>query len=257
MYQKSDYIAVFDSGVGGISVLRELTRLLPKEQFLYYGDSANAPYGSKSTEQVRKLTLEAAKRILCKPVKALVIACNTATAAAIDILRSEYPDLIVIGIEPALKLAADRYPGKRIGVMATEVTLREEKFDNLLHRFHEDHPVTKISAPGLVELVEAGKADSAEADTLLSAILAPYRGKIDVLVLGCTHYPFAKAAISRVLGDSIVLLDGGEGTARETRRRLELAGLLADGNGGILWESSSDDLKITELCKQLLANKEN
>ena len=253
MYQKSDYIAVFDSGVGGVSVLRQLTKLLPGERFLYYGDSANAPYGSKTTEQVRKLTLDAAKEMLCQPVKALVVACNTATSAAIHILRQEYPDLIVIGIEPALKLAADRYPGKRIGVMATEVTLREEKFDTLLHRFHRDHPITKISAPGLVELVEAGKADSEEADALLSGILTPYKGKIDVLVLGCTHYPFAKAAIRRILGDEVALLDGGEGTARETKRRLALADLLSEGEGEIIWENSSGDPEITELCKQLLA----
>ena len=252
MYQKSDYIAVFDSGVGGISVLRELTKLLPKERFLYYGDSANAPYGSKSTEAVRKLTLEAADKMLCKPVKALVVACNTATAAAIDVLRQAHPDLIVIGIEPALKLAADRFPGKRIGVMATEVTLREEKFDLLLHRFHESHPVTKIPAPGLVELIEAGKADSAEADALLSRILTPYKGKIDVLVLGCTHYPFAKAAIARILGNDVALLDGGEGTARETRRRLALADLLSDGEGEILWENSSGSAETAELCKLLL-----
>ena len=253
MYQKSDYIAVFDSGVGGISVLRELTKLLPNERFLYYGDSANAPYGTRTTEEVRRLTLEAAEQILCKPVKALVVACNTATAAAIDILRQAYPDLIVIGIEPALKLAADRFPGKRIGVMATEVTLREEKFDALLHRFHEDHPVCKISAPGLVELVEAGKADSSDTDALLSNLLTPYKGKIDVLVLGCTHYPFAKAAIRRVLGDEIALLDGGEGTARETKRRLQLADLLSDGTGEVIWENSCGSAEATELCKQLLS----
>ena len=256
MYQKQDYIAVFDSGVGGISVLRELVNCLPKERFLYYGDSANAPYGSRSTEEVRNLTLEAARKILCQPVKALVVACNTATSAAIHILRQEYPDLIVIGIEPALKLAADRYPGKRIGVMATEVTLREEKFDVLLQRTAADVPVLKIPAPGLVQLVEAGKADSEEANALLSEILSPYKGKIDALVLGCTHYPFAKSAIRRVLGDDVALLDGGEGTARETKRRLELAGLLSDAPGEILWCNSSNDPRITELCKQLLIRKE-
>lgn len=252
MYQKNDPIAVFDSGVGGISVLRELVALLPNERFLYYGDSANAPYGTKTTEQVRRLTLEAAKQILCKPAKALVVACNTATAAAIETLRQEYPHLIVIGIEPALKLAVDRFPGKRIGVMATEVTLREEKFDALLHRFDDVPPVCKISAPGLVELVEAGKVESEEAEALLSAILTPYKGKIDVLVLGCTHYPFAKAAITRVLGEDVVLLDGGEGTARETKRRLELAGLLSDGPGEVVWQSSGDP-SFSELCKQLLS----
>ena len=252
MYQKNDHIAVFDSGVGGISVLRELKKCLPNERFLYYGDSANAPYGTRTTDEVRRLTLEAAEKILCKPIKALVVACNTATAAAIETLRQAYPELIVIGIEPALKLAVDRFPGKRIGVMATEVTLREEKFDALLHRFGDIPEIAKISAPGLVELVEAGKADSAEADALLSAILSPYKGKIDVLVLGCTHYPFAKAAIRRIFGEAVVLLDGGEGTARETKRRLALADLLSDGPGEILWESSSEHFS-EELCKLLLS----
>jgi glutamate racemase len=252
MNQTHDYIAVFDSGVGGISVLRHLLRYLPGERFLYFGDSANAPYGSRSTEEVRQLTLAAAQKLTSEyPVKALVIACNTATAAAVQQVRKQYPDLIVIGIEPALKVAADHFPGGRIGVMATEVTLREEKFDTLLHRFHEDHPVVKISAPGLVELVEAGKADSDEANALLSTILTPYKGKLDVLVLGCTHYPFAKAAISRVLGDDVALLDGGEGTARETKRRLALANLLSDGPGEVIWENSNSTAN-TELCKQLL-----
>ena len=145
--QKQDYIAVFDSGVGGISVLRHLMRHLPGERFLYYGDSANAPYGSRTTEEVRQLTLAAAQKLTTEySIKALVIACNTATAAAVIQVRETYPDLIVIGIEPALKVAADHFPGGRIGVMATEVTLREEKFDILLHRFDEDCTITKIPA---------------------------------------------------------------------------------------------------------------
>lgn len=250
MSQKSDYIAVFDSGVGGISVLRQLKRLMPDEKFLYYGDSANAPYGSRPTREVLELTQNAAKYLLTQPIKALVVACNTATAAAINTLRQEYPDMIVVGIEPALKLAADHFPEKRIAVMATEVTLREEKFDALLQRTRAS--VVKIPAPGLVQLVEAGKADSDETTQLLSEILSPYKGKIDVLVLGCTHYPFVREQIRSILGDGVVLLDGGEGTARETKRRLEQAGLLSDGPGAVIWQNSNDDPKIIMLCKQLL-----
>ena len=161
MYRKEDYIAVFDSGVGGISVLRQLRKLMPHENYIYYGDSANAPYGSRTTEEVRALTLAAAEKLTTEyPVKALVIACNTATAAAIEVLRETYPDLIVIGIEPAVKLAADHFPGGRLGVMATEVTLREEKFDALVHRFDRECTITKIPAPGLVQLIEAGKVDT-------------------------------------------------------------------------------------------------
>jgi len=254
--QKTDYIAVFDSGVGGISVLRHLRRELPGERFLYFGDSANAPYGSRSTQAVRELTLAAAKKLTTEyPIKALVIACNTATAAAVTEVRSAYPELIVIGIEPALKVAADHFPGGRIGVMATEVTLREEKFDLLLHRFDRECTITKIPAPGLVQLVEAGKLDHPETDALLHTILDPYVGKLDALVLGCTHYPFAANAISRVLGAEVTLLEGGGGTARETRRRLDQAGLLENGKGSVEILNSAQDERLIQLSWQRLNGK--
>ena len=255
MNTKQDYIAVFDSGVGGISVLRHLRRLMPGERYLYFGDSANAPYGSRSTEEVRALTLAAMEKIVTEhPVKAFVIACNTATAAAVKDIRARYPERIIIGIEPALKLAADHFPGGRVGVMATEVTLREEKFDSLLHRFDENCSVAKIPAPGLVQLVEAGKADSPETEELLYRVLSPYIGKLDALVLGCTHYPFAAKAISRVLGDQVVLLDGGDGTARETKRRLAEADLLEEGPGELVMENSRQDPRLLELSYTLLDN---
>ncbi|MBE6974496.1 MAG: glutamate racemase [Ruminococcaceae bacterium] len=253
MHTKNDYIAVFDSGVGGISVLRMLRHHMPRERYVYFGDQANAPYGKRSTEDVRRLTLAAAERLLAEyPIKALVVACNTATAAAIEELRATYPDLIVVGIEPALKLAADRFPRGHIGVMATEVTLREEKFDHLLHRF-PGCTVEKIPAPGLVELIEAGKADGPETEELLRRLLAGHVGRLDALVLGCTHYPFAEEAIRRVLGESTLLLDGGDGTARETRRRLEIAGLLAtDGHGELILRSSRNDDELRALARQYI-----
>lgn len=253
MNKKHDYIAVFDSGVGGISVLRHLVRILPGERFIYYGDSANAPYGSRPTREVRALTLAAVDKLLAEyPLKALVIACNTATAAAVNDVRAAHPELIVVGIEPALKVAADHFPGGRVGVLATEVTLREEKFDTLLHRFDEDVTIYKIPAPGLVELVEAGKVDAPETEALLRGVLGSYLGKLDAVVLGCTHYPFARRAISRVLGDDVVLLDGGEGTARETRRRLEQAGLLENGGGEVILRNSSPDPDMLRLSRQRL-----
>ena len=253
MNKKQDYIAVFDSGVGGISVLRHLIRHLPGERFLYYGDSANAPYGSRSTEEVRQLTLAAAKKLTTEyPVKALVIACNTATAAAVKQVQAAYPDLIVVGIEPALKVAADHFPGGRIGVMATEVTLREEKFDLLLHRFDENCTITKIPAPGLVQLIEAGKVDAPETEELLRQILKDHIGKLDALVLGCTHYPFASKAISRVLAGQAVLLEGGDGTARETLRRLAEADLLEEGEGEVTILNSAEDESMIQLSWQRL-----
>lgn len=252
MNRKQDYIAVFDSGVGGISVLRQLCRELPRERFLYFGDSANAPYGTRPAQQVRDLTMDAARRLMARGIKALVVACNTATAAAIAELRRTWPDTIIIGIEPALKVAADRFPAGRVGVMATPVTLGEEKFCRLMERFSRQCQVFPIPAPGLVELVEAGHGNGPEAQELLSPLLSPYRGKLDALVLGCTHYPFAAGAISHILGPDTALLDGGQGTARETRRRLEQAGLLWDGPGEVVMENSLQTPEVLELSMALL-----
>ena len=249
---KYSYIAVFDSGVGGVSVLRELRALMPGERFYYFGDSRNAPYGKKTTEQVRALTLAAGRKLLVEQdCKALVVACNTATSAAINDLRAAYPDLIIIGIEPALKLAADKFPGGKLGVMATPMTLREEKFARLMERFQESCEIYKIPAPGLVELIEQGKADSPETDALLRTLFAPYP-QLDALVLGCTHYPFAAKAITRILGEDVVLFDGGDGTARETKRRLEAAGLLSESEGSVELRSSLPDPKILALSHTLL-----
>ena len=252
MNQKNDYIGVFDSGVGGISVLRHLRKLLPNERFLYFGDSANAPYGRRTTAQVEALTLAAAEKMMTFGLKALVVACNTATAAAIHTLRKAYPELIVIGIEPALKPAADRFPGGCIGVLATEVTLREAKFRRLMDHYSGTCQVLRLPAPGLVELVEAGKGSSAEAEALLRPLLEPVKDKLNALVLGCTHYPFAIPAIRRILGEDVLLLDGGDGTARETKRRLEQADLLEEGSGCILWQSSGNHPGYEALCCSLL-----
>ena len=255
MNEKQDFIGVFDSGVGGMSVLRQLVKFLPNERFLYFGDSANAPYGTRPTPEIRDLTLAAAHHLMGRGCKALVVACNTATAAAIADIRAAYPDRIIIGIEPALKVAADHFPGGEIGVMATPATLREEKFDHLLHRFTEKCTVTKLPAPGLVELVERGMAVSGDTEKLLAPLLSPYYGKLDAVVLGCTHYPFAAPVISKLLGERTALLHGGEGTAKETRRRLAAAGLLHDGPGQVIIENSSGDEAMIALCKSLLYGK--
>ncbi len=247
-----DYIAVFDSGVGGISVLRELVRVMPGENYLYFGDSANAPYGTKTPEQVRQLTLNTAESLFDRGIKALVIACNTATAAAIDDLREKYPNRIITGIEPAIKPAVKRFPTGRIGIMATPVTLKENKLARQLACF-PDANLIPIPAPGLVELIESGQADSPEAVALLQDLLKDHIGKLDALVLGCTHYPFAVNAIRQVMGD-IPLFDGGYGTARQTQKRLQEAGLLLNGEGSVQMENSLGCSQILKLSMELMNN---
>ena len=255
MNPKEAYIAVFDSGVGGISVLRHLVRLMPDERFLYLGDSANAPYGTRSREEVKSLTFDAAAKLQERGIKALVVACNTATSAAINELRYANPGLIVIGIEPALKLAVDHFPGGRIAVMATPMTLREQKFAALMARCEGNCTIHKLPAPGLVELIESGKADAPETDALLERLFGDLKGQLDAVVLGCTHYPFAAKALRRVLGPEVALLDGGEGTARETLRRLRLNGLLREGEGSVTIENSSGREDLLTLSRVLLCGE--
>ena len=244
-------IGVFDSGVGGISVLRELVKEMPGEDFLYFGDSQNAPYGKRTTEEVRQLTLKAARKLFDRGCKALVVACNTATAAAIRDLREIYPDKIIVGIEPALKMAADRFPEGTVGIMATEVTLREEKLAAQIERFPH-LTVIRISAPGLVELIDSGKAETEETKAFLENILAPYVGKLNALVLGCTHYPFVKNSLAQILGSEVPLLDGGEGTARRTRALLKQEGLLQEDHGSVQIENSLGDRQVLSLSMALL-----
>lgn len=252
MNTRQDYIAVFDSGLGGLSVLRHLRRRMPGERFLYYGDSAHAPYGVRSRAEVEALTLSTAERLMSRGLKALVVACNTATSAAIEPLRAKYPDLIVVGIEPALKLAADRFPGGRIGVMATPVTLREEKFCHLLTRYAAKCQVYQIPAPQLVPLIEEGRVDTPIMEQTLHGLLDPFADKMDALVLGCTHFPFASHAMERLLGPRVAVLDGGDGTARETLHRLEAADLLEKGPGQLILENSLGTQDILRRSRRML-----
>ena len=258
MNAKSDYIAVFDSGVGGISVLRHLINTMPGERYLYFGDSANAPYGSRTTEEIRKLTLKNAEMLFDRGSKALVVACNTATSAAINDLRALYPGKIIIGIEPALKLAVCRHPRGKILVMATDATLREQKFHALAQQVGRQCEIVKCPCPALVEFVERGELDSPALDGVLREELGGHlTPPPDAVVLGCTHYPFLRKAIRRCVGSSPEILDGSDGTAKETRRRLEGAGLLRHGAmGRVEVLNSLNDVQIIRLSKLLLAAPE-
>lgn len=221
-------IGVFDSGVGGISTLAALTHELPGERFVYFGDTLHSPYGTKTTEEVQELTRNVVSNLEKDGIKALVIACNTATGASASMLRAEknYP---VIGIEPALKPAAERWRGGKILVMATPLTLRQPKFLNLMERFGE-HAVP-LPCPGLMELVE--EENETQAEKYLVNIFSQWETEeIDAVVLGCTHYVFLRPVLREMLPERILITDGNQGTARQLRRVLASQNLLSGRKTG-------------------------
>ncbi len=254
--QRKRSIAVFDSGVGGISVLRELIKIMPNEDYIYMGDSKNAPYGTKSKEEVRKLTVSCAQNLFSQGAKGLVVACNTATSAAVRVLREMYPQVPIVGIEPAVKPAALCMEYPRVLVMATPMTIREEKFHHLMERYENDAEIIPLPCPGLMDFIERGDLDGEDLKSYLGDLLYSYSdNQMDAAVLGCTHYPFVRRQIQQVLGEHVRIFDGGEGTAREMRRRLGEKGLLQseDRHGVIKFENSLTDVSRIELCRRLLA----
>lgn len=234
------FVGVFDSGVGGISVLQHLVRELPNEQFRFFGDSAHAPYGEKTPEEVRHLTCSVAERMIADGAKALVIACNTATSAAAPLLRRTYSDMPIVGVEPALKPAALAPGTKDVLVMATEVTLALDKFQRLTERWADGVEVQTVACAGLAGRIEQGNLDAPDLLELIESLVGSYRGQVDRVVLGCTHYPFVRKQIAHVLGD-VRFFDGGAGTARQLHRLLKQGGLLRDsGEGSVSFASSID-----------------
>ena len=241
MEKKRQPIGVFDSGAGGLSVLKELARLMPGEDFIYYGDSLNAPYGVKPLEQVRELTFACAEHLLDRGVKEIVIACNTATSAACKMMRGMYPDLPLVGIEPAVKPAVEHHPDQKVAVMATPLTLHEEKFLRLVKRYEDQATILPVPCPDLVEYVERGILEGPGLEGYLKDVLDPcLKEGVKAVVLGCTHYPLVKAAIGKVIGEEVRIYDGGEGTARQAKRLLADKGLCNDNEKGhICFESSA------------------
>ncbi len=224
-------IGVFDSGVGGLSVLREIWARLPDEGTLYFADTAHCPYGSRSAEEVRALSVSIADFLIGRGAKVIVVACNTASAAALYLLRERFA-VPIVGMEPAVKPAAERTRAGKVGVIATEVTFQGELFARLLQRYANGVDVLTQVCPGLVQQVEAGKVDDPETERLLRLYLQPMvDAGIDSLVLGCTHYPFLREAIARVVGPSVEIIDPAPAVARQTARVLEEHGLRTQTGG--------------------------
>lgn len=234
-------VGVFDSGVGGISILRGLVRELPHEDFVFFGDSANAPYGEKTPEQVVNLSRSIVENLLDAGCKAIVVACNTATSAAADELRAEYKEVPVVGVEPALKPAVLEHRHGHVLVMATPMTVRLKKFQRLLLEWGGEAQVDAVPCWGLAARIEQGNLDRPDVFELLRGLVGDYAGKVDGVVLGCTHYPYVAEQIRAVLGD-VAFYDSTAGAARQLRRRLEECGLLsANPDAGKVTFLSSKD----------------
>ncbi len=225
-------VGIFDSGMGGISVLKEAKKMMPRESFVYFGDGAHIPYGTKSVSELIVLSDSICKMLIENySVKAIVIACNTATSAAVQVLRKKY-DIPIIGMEPALKPAVKAHYGGLVGVLATPVTLREEKFKQLSSLYNETTTVVNLPAPNLVKLVERGIVEGPEAIKEIELALGTHINQVDALVLGCTHFIFLRRVIQELFKNSIEIFDGNNGTIRNLKSTLVALNLLSDCENG-------------------------
>ncbi|MFC6182038.1 glutamate racemase [Lactiplantibacillus daowaiensis] len=230
MADKRAPIGVFDSGVGGISTLRTLAKVLPNEDFVFYGDSANAPYGEKDADTVCQLASQVIDHLATRDIKAMVIACNTATSAAKPQLIAQYPELPILGIEPALKEAVDA--GKQdILVMGTPLTLSLPKYQAQLAKFGARTNIYTLPCPGLADRIELGQAGLPQIKALLANLMAPMlEHPIDAVVLGCTHYPFIQDLITAKFSQPVAIYTGYEGIARNLTAQLQQRDLLRSEN---------------------------
>jgi glutamate racemase len=252
-------IGVFDSGVGGLSILRALRAELPREDFVYFSDAGHAPYGEKGESFVSDRSLAIAVDLLERHrIKGLVVACNTATAAAVHLLRAKHTHLPVVGVEPALKPAAALTKTGRIAVLATRGTLASAKFGALQESLKQQAEFVLVPCDGLAAAIEADDQQRMRAlcrrYTQEACCFGTGPGEIDTLVLGCTHYPFASDLFRELLGPRIQLVETGEPVARQTRRLLERQGLLnAEGSGTVRWRTTGSPDALTSAAARWLA----
>lgn len=245
-------IGILDSGVGGLTVWKEINCLLPKESTLYLGDSQNCPYGTKTEEEIWRLTTALVEQALAKDVRLLVIACNTISVTVLERLRAAYPDTRFIGTIPAIKAAVAASTRKRIGVLSTPRTAESAYQKTLLETFASECLVINEGTNALVPLVERGALAAPEVDDVLKTVLRPFiEGDVDVLVLGCTHFPFLKSAIQNILGPDVLILDSGEAIARQVKRVLEEDPSYADPSGVHQFFTSGDTAQLHSLLALL------
>lgn len=247
-------IGIFDSGVGGLSVWRKIVQQLPAENTLYFADQAHIPYGQRSLDEVRHLTENVTRFLLARGAKLIVVACNTASGAALHALRETFPDVPFVGMEPAVKPAVEQTRTGIVGVIATTATFQGDLFAGLVERFGNGFDIHTQACPGLVEAVEAGALDTPKTESLLRSYLVPLLDVgIDQLVLGCTHYPFLSQAIQRIVGPDVTLIDPAPAVARQVERVLIRRNLLASWGqiGRHQFYTSSDPAQFAAMAHML------
>lgn len=248
-------IGVFDSGLGGLSVLREIRALLPNEDYRYYADNAYCPYGLRSPAEIQERSIAVVGLLIAQGAKAIVVACNTASAMAINEVRAAYPLVPIIGLEPAVKPAVAMTTSGRVGVLATPRTAAGERLRWLIETYAGDVQVHTVAAAGLVELVEAGTLSGPEVVTTLQPMLDPMiEAGVDVVVLGCTHYPYLRDEIERYLGGEVPVIDSGAAIARRVRVVLDAHGLLSprDVPGSLVMMTSGNTSTVEPVANLLL-----
>ncbi len=251
-------IGIFDSGVGGLSVLREIRRQMPGESIIYFGDQGHVPYGPRSLEQVRAFSLEITRYLLARDAKIVVVACNSASAAALTALRATYPDVPFVGMEPAVKPAAEHTTTGVVGVLATPATFQGALYASVVERFAVGVELLKSTCPGLVGLIEEGDLGGARTRRILEAALLPMLDRrIDTVVLACTHYPFVIPLIKDIVGDAVRVIDPAPAVARQTSRVLDAGHLLGapSGGGTIEYLTSGDPGRFDAVITLLLGEE--
>jgi glutamate racemase len=255
MSQKSQPIGVFDSGVGGLSVLRAMRQLMPEVPVIYFGDQGHVPYGPRPMQQVRDFSETIARFLLDQGAKLIVVACNTASAAALHYLRDKFPDVSFVGMEPAVKPAAEHTRSGTVGVLATPATFQGALYASVLERFANGVQVLQHTCPGLVGQIESGDLDGDETRSILEDALRPMLDRgIDTVVLGCTHYPFVIPLIERVVGENVRVIDPAPAVAKQAKRLLDANRVKAraGGRAEVRFYTSGDAEMFASLLPKLL-----
>jgi len=248
-------VGIFDSGIGGLSVLRAIRKELPREHLIYIGDQANVPYGSRLLEEVKQLSEGLTNFLLKQNAKLIVVACNAASAAALRYLRERYPEVPFVGMEPAVKPAAEYTHTGKVGVLATPATFQGELYASVVERFAQGVEIYQDTCPGLVKQIEVGRLDTPKTRRILESALKPMLAAgIDTVVLGCTHYPFVMPLIQKIVGNDVRVIDPAPAVARQVRRVLEQRKMLAEREteGNALYLTTGDLSRFTALLPKVL-----